>query len=366
MGSLYLGYTYLALSKHAESAQHLNNAAEHDPNNVDAWYHLSKVNGQLSKHYFEILQKQFPDSVETFLARSHFHESSANWEPAHQQLSNALAKQPGNQQLSQRLEWLKSLASGKPADPPASDTEIDGSTRYLHAPPAGEAIRSAVDAERRATQASLKTAPPTAKSLYHLAEGYQALSFLSSLWVLELDASSYRAHQLKAQSFEAAGRVEEAIAEYREALARKPDLQTVHFAIGNLYWRNNRMEEALPELEAELKLNPRDPHAHYEIGDILFAANKQDAAAKHFEEAIRLAPSMVEAHLVLERIANAKGDFDKALLHLKKAAEVSPQNPTPHYRMWLLYRRLGKTAEAQAARNAFEERRAQSGESGTN
>lgn len=69
---------------------------------------------------------------------------------------------------------------------------------------------------------------------------------------------------------------------------------------------------------------------------------------------------MTEAHLALGRIATTNGNFGKALLHLKKAAEISPLDPTPHYRMWLLYRRLGKAAEAQSARNAFEERKKQS------
>lgn len=359
MAVLYLGYSYFALTRHAESARFLEKAVEREPNNTDAWYHLSKVNAQLSKHYFETLQKQFPDSFETYLARSHFHESSANWEPAREELSRALVKQPGNDRLKQRLEWLKRRASGEAVDPPAGEDPADGSTRYLHVPPSGSAISFALHTERNITRDALKIAPQTAQSLYRLAEGHQALSFLSSLWVMHVNPDSYRAHQLKAQSYEAAGRVEEAVTEYREVLARKPDLQTIHFAIGNLYWRTARLEEARPELEAELKLNPRDPHAHYEIADILFSESKPDAAEKHFEEAIRYAPSMVEAHLAMERIANAKGNHEKALLHLKKAAEVSPQNPTPYYRMWLLYRRLGKSAEAQAARNAFEERKGQ-------
>ena len=145
--------------------------------------------------------------------------------------------------------------------------------------------------------------------------------------------------------------------EYRGVLARKPDLQTIHFAIGNLFWRNGRLDEALAELLEELKVSPKDPQAHYEIGDILFLREKSDEAEKHFEQAIRYAPAMVEAHLAIERIANANGDSEKALAHLKKAAAIAPEDPTPYYRMWVLYRRLGNTEEAQLARAAFEKRK---------
>lgn len=361
MGDLYLGYTYYALARYAESAEFLEKAAERDESNPDAWYHLSMVYGQISKRYFELLQKQHADAFETHLARSHFYESSGDWAQARAELSRALDQQPGNEHLQRRVEWLERRAAGQTPDPPAGDARSEeGSTRYLYAPPSGRAIQTAVAAERHLIRDALKVAPQTEQSLYRLAEGYQALSFLWSLWVLQADPDSYRAHQLRGQSYEAAGRLDEAVAEYREVLGRKPDLRTIHFAIGNLYWRNARLEEARPELEAELKLNPRDAQAHYEIADILFSKGETAAAEKHFEEAIRYAPSMPEPHLAVERIASANGNYEKALSHLKKAAAISPQDPTPYYRMWLLYRRLGKAPEAQSARNAFEERKKQS------
>ncbi len=362
MGELYLGYTYYALARYAESAEFLEKAAERDDRNPDAWYHLSLVYGQISKRHFELLQNQHADAFETHLARSHFFESSGNWSEAHTELARALVQKPGSERLRRRMEWLERSAAGETPDPPegAAGAE-DGSTQYLYSPPSGKGILAAVAVERSLLGDAIRTEPATRQSLYRLAEGYQALSFLSSLWVFETDPDSYRAHQLRAQSFEAAGRLDEAVAEYREVLGRRPDLRTIHFAIGNLYWRKERFEEARTELEAELKLNPRHAQAHYELGDILFSKGETALAERHFEEAIRFSPAMQEAHLAVERIASANTNYPKALLHLKKAAAISPRDPTPYYRMWLLYRRLGKAPEAQAARQEFEERKKQSG-----
>ena len=361
MAQLYLGYSHYAKARYSEAAEFLEKAAEQDGNNADAWYHLSMVYGQLSRQYLERLQKEFAGAFETHLVRAHFQESSGNWAEARNQLSLALAQQPGNEAVRQRIEWLGRRAAGETPEPPAGSEE--GSTRYLYNPPSAAAIQSAVAAERSVVAEATKTLASSGRqSLYRLAEAYQALSFLSSLWVLQTGPDSYRAHQLRAQSLEAAGRLDDAVAEYREVLTRKPDLRTIHFAIGNLYWRKERPEEARPELEAELKLNPRDAQAHYEIGDILFSSGETAAAEAHFEAAIRYSPAMPEAHLAMERIASAAGKFDKALLHLKKVAALSPKDPTPHYRMWLLYRRLDKPGEAQAARQAFDKRRKMSGD----
>lgn len=352
---LYLGYTLYAQSKHFEAVASLENVTTADGNNQDAWYHLSKSHGQLSKHYFEKLQKQYADSFYTYLARSHFYESGGNWEDARQELQRALGKRAGEKHLEQRMEWLHRRAQDESAAPPAgTDDPLEGSTKYLYSPPEGAQIRAAYEAERSRAAELHKQAADSPEILYALAEGHQSLSFLSSLWVLQTNPDSYRAHQLRGQLFEAANKMDEAIAEYQRALALKPELQTVHFAIGNLHWRRGRLEEALPELQQELKVDPNDPHAHYEIGDILFSQNKLVEAEQHFAKALQFAPDMQEAHLAIERIASASGDVGKAVFHLKKAAEIAPTDGTPHYRLWLLYRKLGKTAEAQKEREIFE------------
>lgn len=363
MANQYLGYTKYALAHYAESVELLEKVLAEDSKNLDAWYHLTKAYGQLSKNYFEQLQKRFPDSVETYMARSHFYESAGNWAEAREQLLKVQTKQPGNEQIVRQLDWLQRRATSETPIPPPDDS---GSMRYMYSPPTGADVQTAFSSEAAAIQKLLKTTPQSVKSLYGLAEGYQAVSFLASLWLVQIDPDSFRAHQVRAQSLEAVGHLDDAVKEYREVLARKPDLQTVHFAIGNLYWRNGRLDEALPELEAELKLNPRDAQAHYEIADILLVRNNEDLAEKHFDEAVKLSASMTEAHLALEKIAAAKGNFTKALGHLKSVSRLEPGNPTPHYRMWLLYRRLNKPTEAQAERSIFEKLKGQGSASAAN
>jgi tetratricopeptide (TPR) repeat protein len=357
LAPLYIGYTFYVQKRYQEAAEVLDRVIENDPKNLDAWYHLTKLHAQLSKAYFDKLQTGSPNSFHTALARSHFFESGANWEQASQELSKAVEIDKDKPELKKRLEWLKQRMGGQTEAAPPADI-LSGSTRYLYTPPVGDKILEAYSAERKRSQEVLRRKTETEESLYALADAHQALSFLSSLWVLQTDPDSYRAHELRGEALEAAGKTDEAIDEYRQALKIKPELQTVHFSIGNIYWRGGRMDEALVELGEELKVNPADPNSHYELGDILLSQNKLDDAEKHFLQALKFSPDLTEGHLAMERIASAKGDSATAILHLKKAVALAPENSAPHYRLWLLYRKMGRTAEAQKERELFEKLKA--------
>ncbi len=66
-------------------------------------------------------------------------------------------------------------------------------------------------------------------------------------------------------------------------------------------------------------------------------------------------------HLALERIYSSAGNAEKAAFHLQQAAKIAPAEAIPHYRLWLLYRKQGKTADAEREREIFQKLKRQSG-----
>jgi tetratricopeptide (TPR) repeat protein len=352
---LQLGFTYYATGEYQKAIAHLETVAKQDNQNEDAWYHLSKLYGQMSRRYFDRLQVKWPDAYQTHLARAHFFEGQSNWTDAATEYEKAQAKN-GAIDVSARVQELRNRGQGNESAWKPVSEEIDGSTRFLHQPP-NVADSLAEFWQLQAKVAGSNPDASTPEQLYTFAERYQLMSYLSATWLIGRNSDSYRAHQLKGQSLEAAGRNEEAVTEYRAALEKKSDLQTVHFAIGNIYWRGGQLEPALSELKKELEVNPNDPQAHYEIGDILFTQGDLETATTHYMKCLQFAPDTVEAHLALDRIYTGKGQNQQALQHLLKAAAIAPKDPTPHYRLWLLYRKLGKTAEAESERKMFEQLR---------
>lgn len=354
---LYSGFNHYARSNYLEAARRFEKAIAIEGSDLDAAYHLSKSYSHLSKKYFDDLHKNYRDSFQTDLARAHFYEAGQNWEAAKEEYRHALDKRPDNERLRQRLEWVTQKASGvtvAPLEAGPDSATIDGSMSYFYTPPTGARVKEELQKHQKKVQDLASPSNASADHLYELAEGFQILSYLTSLWVFQADPNSYRAHQLKGQYFEALNKDEQAIQEYRRALAIKPDLQNVHFTIGNLLWARSRSEEALLELQEEVKLDPNHPQAHYEIGDILYGQGKLAEAETHLLKAVQVDPSMIEAHLALERLYTNQQQVTKALHHLAKAVEIDPEDATPHYRLSTLYRKLGRVREAEKEMQLFE------------
>jgi tetratricopeptide (TPR) repeat protein len=359
---LYSGYNHYARANYLNATRHFEKAVSLDGSDLDAVYHLSKSYGHLSKKFFDDLHKTHRDTFQTDLARAHFYEAEQNWEAAREEYSHALEKRPESGRLRQRLDWVTQKASGAsvvPLEAGPGSAEIDGSIALFYAPPTGAKIRDEIERYQQRVHSAGTQNDRSADGLYALAEGYQVLSYLASLWVFETEPNSYRSHQLKGQYFEALKKDDQAIQEYRRALAIKPDLQNVHFSIGNLLWTRSRSEEALLELQEEIKLDPNHPQAHYEIGDILYGQGKLAEAETHLLKAVKLEPSMIEAHVALERLYTNQEQLTKALYHLGKAVEIDPGDSTPHYRLSVLYRKLGRIREAQNEMQLFEKTKTQ-------
>jgi Tfp pilus assembly protein PilF len=72
---------------------------------------------------------------------------------------------------------------------------------------------------------------------------------------MEAHPESYRVHQLAGEVFEAQGKSERAIKEYRLALQQNPRIPQLHYRCGQLLLQQagaDSQKEALQEFEAEL------------------------------------------------------------------------------------------------------------------
>ena len=100
-------------------------------------------------------------------------------------------------------------------------------------------------------------------------------------------------------------------------------------------------------MKQELRIQPNHPQALYEAADILYGEAKLWEAEQYLLKALGVEPAMVEARLALERIYTATGKYSKSLAELKRVSELTPEDPTPHYRMATILRKIGKQDEAQ-------------------
>ena len=353
--SFYLGEAYFATRRYSDAATAFEKATSLADFRADVRYYLSKAYGELSKQALDRLDREHPGSFHMQLARGHFHEGRRDWKEAEKAYRAALKKNPGAAGLDARLKWVSrnAVSDGSAGSPPPLAEGEASMLGLLYAPPSEGEIDSLIQEYRNRLGGSAPAGRGEEK-LYRQAEDYQIASYLATRWIGNNDPGSYRAHQLRAQLHESRGETGDAVREYRAALRLKPDLQNVHFAIGSLLWSLSRFDEALPELEAELRINPNHPEAHYEIADILQVRGRNRQAKEHLLESLRQKPDLVEARLAIERIYFADGQFEKALEQMRTVVRLAPADPTPHYRMSMLYRRLGKAEEARRELEEFQ------------
>ena len=150
-----------------------------------------------------------------------------------------------------------------------------------------------------------------------------------------------RAHVNIGVLLEQKGRVEEAIEEYRVALAMEPDYADAHFNLGVALVRLARIDEAEQAFRDAIRLSPGDAPAHVNLANILYRRGDWDTAAAAYAEAVRIAPRDQDARLGLARSLVKKTRFDEAIVEYRRLLQIAPNNAVAHLDLANAYIRKG-------------------------
>jgi tetratricopeptide (TPR) repeat protein len=122
----------------------------------------------------------------------------------------------------------------------------------------------------------------------------------------------------------ASGRIQEAIAQYDQALVINPGDPETHNNLGSALSKSGAIEQAILQYEQALRIRPRYPHARYNLGNQLLKTGKVPEAISQYEYATRLEPDFPEAHEMLGSLLITVGKPREALGHLRRALELKP------------------------------------------
>jgi Flp pilus assembly protein TadD len=142
------------------------------------------------------------------------------------------------------------------------------------------------------------------------------------------------------------GRVEEAIGLYKQAIHARPDVASVHNALGTALQARGEAAEAIAEFAEASRLDPRSTDAHYNWGNALLAMNRPHDALPHFERVLRSLPSDAAALNDYGSALAMAGQWQKAAGALARAVEIAPENGYAHYNLARVLVRLGRFSEA--------------------
>jgi tetratricopeptide (TPR) repeat protein len=117
-----------------------------------------------------------------------------------------------------------------------------------------------------------------------------------------------------------AGRIDDAVRQFQNALAIDPEHASAYSNLGVLRARQGRLDDAMQAFQAALQHDPELVDAHNNAGLVHLAQGRYEAAEQSFRTAMRLDPGYAKAHYNLGvcferqgRLEEAGGEFREAL-----------------------------------------------------
>jgi Flp pilus assembly protein TadD len=142
------------------------------------------------------------------------------------------------------------------------------------------------------------------------------------------------------------GQLDEAIAEYRETIRLKKSFAGSHNGLGNALHDKGRWDEAIAEYREAIRIDSKMADPHNGLANSLRAKGQLDAAIAEFHEAIRLRKDFADAHKNLGVALQDKGQVDEAIAEYREAIRIKKDDPQAHYNLANALYEKGRLEEA--------------------
>jgi Flp pilus assembly protein TadD len=146
------------------------------------------------------------------------------------------------------------------------------------------------------------------------------------------------------------GRLDDALAQYEEALRRDPGDAEAHNNLGvALESVPGRMGDAISHLREALRLSPEYADAHYNLANALDAEGLDLQAVDQYRDALRIRPDLVGAHVNLGIALSSLGRSPEAVAEYGEALKLSPHDPVSLFNLGLELAKMPGQSDAAAA-----------------
>lgn len=142
------------------------------------------------------------------------------------------------------------------------------------------------------------------------------------------------------------GNLNEAIAEYQEALTYDPNYVEARNNLGIAYSEQGKTTEAVSCWTQTLQKNPNNFTAAYNLGTWFAERGQGREARRYLEVALRLGPNDPKAHTNLATVLSQEGRLDEAISHLRQSVALWPNSANAQHNLAVLLLRSGRFEEA--------------------
>lgn len=143
-------------------------------------------------------------------------------------------------------------------------------------------------------------------------------------------------HYEKGLALDKANKADDALAEFKQALAIYPGLGPAYVETGKIYLKKSRLDDAINAFSMAVRYDPKNFDSKLNYGVALYNAKRLDESQKELAEAAALNVSAVLPHYYLGLIFIQRKDLDDAQAQLETAKGLKGDKNLP-----LLHKYLG-------------------------
>lgn len=157
------------------------------------------------------------------------------------------------------------------------------------------------------------------------------LSLFISTAVLSQDKSKINGLISEGVKLHDAGKFEEAILKYKEALQLDPDNSTANYEIAYTLFSNKSAKDAIPYLNKIIEENPSNSGSAYDmLGSIYDTQGQKDKAIEYYKRGIKAQPEYQGLYYNLAITYSSLGKNEEALQNVTKALQLNPKHASSH------------------------------------
>lgn len=148
-------------------------------------------------------------------------------------------------------------------------------------------------------------------------------------------------HSNLANALSAAGRLDEAVAHYRQALALQPDYAEAHNNLGNALQAQDQLEAAIASYRQAIAYQAGYAEAYNNLGLALAGQGCFAEAQAAYRQALALDPNYPEPHNNLANTLKTQGQVEQALQHYQAALALRPGYAQAHNNLGAALQEMG-------------------------
>lgn len=159
--------------------------------------------------------------------------------------------------------------------------------------------------------------------------------------------SAYRVRLQRGAVLAMKGRLEEAESEFRKAAGQEPKSSLPVVALAVVKLERKQPEQAIALLRARRAQHGKDARVDWLLGEALMQQGSDREAIEMLQEAVQLNETAVEPRVLLGKLLLRDGQTAAAQHSFEAALRLDANDRTAAYQLAILYRKAGRTAEAE-------------------